>query len=106
MSATMIEMTKCDVTPGEHDAGARGQRRGSVMYDVTDRQEEVLRTIERLTTGRGYPPTIRELAAALEIRTTNGIKCHLESLKRKGLVEWETHQARTLRLTDAAKAEL
>lgn len=50
----------------------------------TDRQLEVLASIRRLTSSLGYPPTIRELAADLGIRSSNGVSDHLKALERKG----------------------
>jgi repressor LexA len=54
------------------------------MDRLTDRQLEVLRFIARQIEDCGYPPTIREIGEALEIRSTNGVNDHLKALERKG----------------------
>lgn len=53
-------------------------------YPLTPRQAEVLAWISANT--RLYSPTVREIAAALNIRSPNGVMCHLHALERKGLI--------------------
>lgn len=65
----------------------------------TLRQLEVLRTIDARRRQQGHPPTIRELADALAIRSTNAVADHLRALRRRGLVEWQAGKGRTLALT-------
>ncbi len=48
-------------------------------------------------------PTIRELCAETGTRHANVVHGHLSWLRDKGLVEWEPHKARTLKVTDAGK---
>ncbi|WP_426730194.1 hypothetical protein [Myxococcus faecalis] len=50
---------------------------------VTARQLEVLVTIATHTAETGHPPSFRELADALDIRSTNGVQDHIKALKRK-----------------------
>ena len=71
-------------------------RRGRVA--LTPRQRQVVSAIRRLTRGRGYPPTIRELAEDLAIAGPNGVKQHLRLMARKGWITWDQGKARTLRL--------
>ena len=66
--------------------------------DITARQLEVLEAITRLTREEGYPPTIRELGAALEIASTNGVMDHLRALRKKGHLAWVPGRSRTLRV--------
>lgn len=51
---------------------------------LTARQREVMAWIERYQDRHGLPPTIREIGAALEIRSPNGVICRLRALKRLG----------------------
>lgn len=66
--------------------------------EATPRQREILSLIERLAAQRGYPPTIRELATAAGIRSTNGVFCHLGALERHGLIEWDSRVSRGIRI--------
>lgn len=70
---------------------------------ITTKQLAVLAAIERLTTAKGFPPSLRELAAAVGIGSPAGVACHLTPLQQKGYVTWEQGKERTLRLTCAAQ---
>ncbi|MBZ4400391.1 hypothetical protein [Myxococcus sp. AS-1-15] len=50
---------------------------------VTARQLEVLVTIATHTAETGRPPSYRELADALDIRSTNGVQDHVKALRKK-----------------------
>lgn len=65
---------------------------------MTARQASVIDAIETLTKAKGYPPTLRELGIAIGVKSTNGVKDHLLSLQRRGLVTWEPRLSRSLRL--------
>jgi len=51
---------------------------------LTDRQREVLNLIVRYVRERGYPPTLRELQADLDIGTPRGVLSHIKALELKG----------------------
>lgn len=53
--------------------------------DLTERQIEVLRLFVKLSETAG--PTIRELMQPLGIKSPNGMRCHLESLEKKGYLK-------------------
>jgi repressor LexA len=76
------------------------------MDGLTDRQLEVLRFIARQIEDRGYPPTIREIGEALEIRSTNGVNDHLKALERKGYLSRDPVKSRALIPTSAARGVL
>lgn len=52
--------------------------------ELTARQREVLSLVEKSLEERGYPPTLRELAAALGASGTRAVEKHLAALERKG----------------------
>src|SRR5512143_2159043 len=76
------------------------------MEALTDRQLEVLRFIARQIEEEGYPPTIREIGEALDIRSTNGVNDHLKALERKGYVERDPVKSRAVVPTPAAREAL
>ncbi|MBN2495404.1 MAG: transcriptional repressor LexA [Deltaproteobacteria bacterium] len=59
------------------------------MRELTRRQSELLEFIEDHLHAHGYPPSIREMAEHMGIRSTNGVNDHLKALERKGYVERE-----------------
>lgn len=46
----------------------------------------------------GYPPTVREIAAAFGIRSTNGANDHLKALESKGWIKRDAMVSRGLRV--------
>ncbi len=73
------------------------------MDGLTERQLEVLRFIARQIEDAGYPPTIREIGEALEIRSTNGVNDHLKALERKGYLTRDPVKSRALIPTPQAR---
>lgn len=65
----------------------------------TKKQKAILAFIAAEMKRRGLPPTIREIGARFDIRSTNGVNDHLKALERKGLLSRGTMRARDLRLT-------
>lgn len=66
---------------------------------LTDRQRLVLRHIRDHRRRTGNSPTLRELMNYLEIKSTNGVMCHLRALQKKGLIHLEPNTARSITLT-------
>ena len=62
---------------------------------LTARQAEVLGVLERSIQTRGFPPTIREMCKALEIRSPQGVSDHLAALERKGYIHRTASQSRS-----------
>jgi repressor LexA len=73
------------------------------MTGLTDRQLEVLRFIAHQIEDAGYPPTIREIGEALDIRSTNGVNDHLKALERKGFLTRDAAKSRALIPTERAR---
>lgn len=65
----------------------------------TERQLEILAFIADGLKRNGFPPSIRDIGSALEIRSTNGVNDHLEALVRKGLLTRQRMSARAIALT-------
>ena len=75
------------------------------MEDLAPRQREVLNYIAACLDQRGIPPSFREIADALGIRSTNGVSDHIKALERKGYIRREKGgraRARAMRLTEKA----
>lgn len=73
---------------------------------ATPRQREVLRAIRDMTKARGFAPSIRELAAELDVRSTNTVADHLRALLAKEFVKRCPKSARTLALTESGLKQL
>lgn len=58
------------------------------------RQRQVYRFLKSYAARKGTAPTIREIAAHLDVTSTNGVIDHLNALKSKGFVKHEVGKAR------------
>src|SRR5712692_10204165 len=65
---------------------------------LTERQREIYDFIRDKIESRGYGPTVREIGLAFEIRSPNGVMCHLKALETKGLIIREGFSARAIML--------
>jgi repressor LexA len=66
--------------------------------DLTPRQQEVYRYIEERINREGQPPTIREIGDSFGITSTNGVRCLLAALIRKGYIAKSAAVSRGIRL--------
>ena len=66
---------------------------------LTSRQKEVYDFIREKIRNRGYGPTVREIGDNFEIRSPNGVVCHLKALEKKGLISREANRSRAIQLT-------
>jgi SOS-response transcriptional repressor LexA len=78
----------------------------------TTRQRMVLQAIDTSIRERGFPPTFREIAAALDISSTNAVHDHLVAMDRKGYIRANAlnddgrARARAITITPAGRALL
>jgi len=67
---------------------------------LTERQREIYDFIRTKIESRGYGPTVREIGLGFQIKSPNGVMCHLKALEKKGLIKRETFSARAIQLLD------
>ena len=72
---------------------------------LTERQQRVLDYIRDRIENRGYGPTVREIGDEFDIRSPNGVACHLKALEKKGLIAREANRSRAIQLTRLAKPQ-
>src|SRR5258708_8212822 len=70
------------------------------LNQLTERQREIYEFIRDKIESRGYGPTVREIGQAFEIRSPNGVMCHLKALEKKGLIKREGFSARAITLVN------
>ena len=66
------------------------------------RKQRIIEYIATTIRESGYPPSVREIAAAVGLASTSAVHHHLSSLEREGMLERDATQSRALRLTPAA----
>lgn len=69
-------------------------------YSPSPGQLRVLRAIAKYQAERGYAPAVRDLCAALDIGSTNGVNDHLAQLESKGFITRDPMTARSIVITD------
>src|SRR5207248_10432595 len=70
---------------------------------LTPRQREIYDFIADKIEGRGYGPSVRESGQAFDIKSPNGVMCHLKALEKKGLIKREGFSARAIQLLNRAR---
>ncbi len=68
------------------------------MEGLTPRQEQVLEFIRESVRANGYPPTVREICAALDLSAPSTVHAHLANLERLGLIKRDPTKPRALDL--------
>ena len=71
-----------------------------MAIELTQRQEEILRYIERVLEHDGSSPSVQEIQAEFGFRSPNAAQAHLKALIKKGAIERRGlgRRARNLRL--------
>ena len=66
------------------------------------RKQRIIEYIAATLRARGYPPSVREIARAVDLASPSAVHHHLEVLEREGYLERGATQSRALRLTPRA----
>lgn len=67
---------------------------------LNQKQTEILREIRRCVSGRGYPPTVRELCAAVALRSPSTVHAHLAELEKQGFITRAAGKTRAIVLCE------
>jgi SOS-response transcriptional repressor LexA len=73
---------------------------GDAVTGPTRIQRRVLDEIVTATRSRGYPPTLRELGAALGMSAASTVQHHVDGLVRAGLVARDPGRPRAIRVLE------
>ncbi|QDV10371.1 LexA repressor [Rosistilla oblonga] len=74
----------------------------AISTRLTTRQQTVYDMIRDKIVLRGYGPTVREIGEHFDIKSPNGVMCHLKALERKGLIRRSPNKSRAIELTNDA----
>lgn len=58
----------------------------SPSYELTPKRRQVLNFITSATQERGYPPTVREIGAAVGLKSSSSVHYHLRALEHEGFI--------------------
>mgnify|MGYP000848137957 FL=1 len=65
-----------------------------------NKQIQILEFIKKEITDKGYPPSVREIGAAVGLRSTSTVHGHLERLEKKGLIRRDATKPRAIEVLD------
>ena len=66
------------------------------MKKSEQRQNDILDYMKRMIAEKGYSPTVREICAALNIKSTSTVHSDIKALEEKGLVKKDPAKPRTV----------
>lgn len=71
------------------------------MRSGGENQQKILDFIRSEIETKGYPPSVREICAAVDLRSTSSVHMHLTQLEKKGLIRRDATKPRALELLDS-----
>lgn len=67
---------------------------------ITPKQKEILEYIKSCITKKGYPPSVREICEAVDLKSTSSVHSHLETLEKNGYIHRDPTKPRTIEILD------
>lgn len=71
------------------------------MTGISEMQKKIRDHIARYVEEHGYPPSVREIAAAVGLKSPSTVHFHLDRMEKAGILEKGAGKGRALRLVDA-----
>lgn len=76
------------------------------MYlDLTNKQIMILEFIKDQLTQKGYPPSVREICAAVDLKSTSTVHSHLNKLEKLGYIRRDATKPRAIEVLNSNKGE-
>ncbi len=67
---------------------------------ISAKQTEVLEFLKKEILNRGYPPSVREICEAVNLKSTSSVFAHLETLEKKGYIRRDPTKPRAIEIID------
>ena len=74
------------------------------MRTSHENQQKILDFIKSEIEEKGYPPSVREICAAVGLRSTSTVHAHLNHLEAQGLIRRDSTKPRALEVLDGSQA--
>ncbi len=72
---------------------------------LNKREKAILKFIEKQINANGYPPSVREIGKAVDLKSTATVHGYIASLEQKGYIKKESQKGRTLKLLKGGAIE-
>ena len=73
------------------------------MARSTNKQEKILEFLNVYIEEHGYPPAVREICAAVGLKSTATVSYHLNELKRQGRIQGDSNKRRAITLPESQR---
>ena len=67
---------------------------------ITEKQQEILEYMKSQIINRGFPPSVREICEAVNLKSTSSVHSHLESLEKNGYIRRDPSKPRAIEIVD------
>ena len=67
---------------------------------ISKKQQEILDYIKSEILNKGYPPAVREICEAVDLRSTSSVHAHLETLEKNGYIRRDPTKPRAIEIID------
>lgn len=70
------------------------------MIENSNKQMEIYEFLKNFTELKGYPPSVREICEAVNLKSTSSVHGHLKKLETKGLIKRDPTKPRALEIVE------
>lgn len=74
-----------------------------MSIEITIKQKEILNFIESEVSKRGYPPSVREICEAVDLKSPSTVHGHLQRLEKKGYIRRDSTKPRAIEVLNDDK---
>ncbi len=67
---------------------------------ISKKQAEILEFIKERILEKGYPPAVREICEAVNLKSTSSVHAHLETLEKNGYIRRDPTKPRAIEICD------
>ena len=67
---------------------------------ITSKQKEILEFMKNEILSKGYPPAVREICEAVNLKSTSSVHSHLETLEKNGYIRRDPAKPRAIEIVD------
>ena len=67
---------------------------------ISKKQKEILEYIKKEILKRGFPPAVREICEAVQLKSTSSVHAHLEALEKNGYIRRDATKPRAIEIID------
>ena len=67
---------------------------------ITKKQTEILEYIKSQILNKGYPPSVRDICEAVNLKSTSSVHAHLETLEKNGYIRRDPTKPRAIEIID------